>query len=247
MTLSVLRSGLVVRQGGGPNTWDEPCGRGPREVPSAVDVEVDPQTGADLGNVGWKRFRTGSTEGGREMEVEYQLLPEDELAFRRYHMAHPAASPNPSQRTLICLALSALCLGMFLVNLLGKPKDYILVAVGGIGSVLFLVYALLFYFRRMPVAGSLRAWLGVGGSTTQLPRQRLIITPEGVTASSELSSSTTRWPGVRAVAVTQDHAFIYISPTSAFVVPKRAFREVPQFEEFVAMAQRYQAEAKGVK
>jgi hypothetical protein len=49
---------------------------------------------------------------------------------------------------------------------------------------------------------------------------------------------------VISVGATRRHAFLYIKPYEAFVVPARAFHDGREFEDFVELARSYREDAK---
>jgi hypothetical protein len=69
---------------------------------------------------------------------------------------------------------------------------------------------------------------------------RLSITPDGITAVSEIAGGSIRWSGVTKIVTTEDHAFLLLGFANAIVVPKRAFRDESEFDKFVEEARRYQ-------
>jgi hypothetical protein len=68
----------------------------------------------------------------------------------------------------------------------------------------------------------------------------LTLSPEGITETGSQSVTTHRWPKIWHIGETRDHVFFFLSLDTAFVVPRRAFRDQQHFEEFVALARQYQ-------
>jgi hypothetical protein len=74
--------------------------------------------------------------------------------------------------------------------------------------------------------------------------RRVTLGPEGVAVSSWSCRASHSWEAIWDVGVTADHIFLCTSTKDAVVVPRRAFRDQPQYEEFVALARGYQKGAR---
>jgi hypothetical protein len=59
-----------------------------------------------------------------------------------------------------------------------------------------------------------------------------------------MSSQVTQWAGIVDIAVTTDHAFFFNSPTTAYVLPRRAFAHAEDFHDFIDLADDYLARAR---
>jgi hypothetical protein len=62
---------------------------------------------------------------------------------------------------------------------------------------------------------------------------RLSISPEGMNRVSEFSSETVKWDGIAKMAVTGQHAFLFVADNLAHILPRRAFPSTAQFESFI--------------
>ena len=71
----------------------------------------------------------------------------------------------------------------------------------------------------------------------QLGRHRLILDQDGLTESTAVGESRTRWAGVDRVEQNREYIYIYTSPAAAHVVPKRAFSTPEQAEAFYRLSQ----------
>jgi hypothetical protein len=78
----------------------------------------------------------------------------------------------------------------------------------------------------------------------QLGWKRLTLTPEAIIDTTEHSNSRTAWTAIEKIVIVGERALIFDSPTSAGVVPRRAFADDEEFREFVATARRYRDEAR---
>jgi hypothetical protein len=72
-----------------------------------------------------------------------------------------------------------------------------------------------------------------------LASRRLIIGPEAYSVIGAPYHTQIAWAGIWKIAVTKEHAFFYLSPMHAYIVPRRAFSDPKSFEEFVALARRF--------
>jgi YcxB-like protein len=85
--------------------------------------------------------------------------------------------------------------------------------------------------------------IGEGRNRTLLGRQRVTISPESITRSSDFDQTTVRWSAVERVIKDKNHAFVYTSALTAIIVPRRAFADTVAFDVFVLKSTEYHQEA----
>jgi hypothetical protein len=85
--------------------------------------------------------------------------------------------------------------------------------------------------------------IGEGRNRTLLGKQRVTLSPEGITKASDFDRTTIAWSGVERVIADKDFVFVYISAVTAIIVPRRAFADAVGFDEFVLKATGYHEEA----
>jgi hypothetical protein len=74
-------------------------------------------------------------------------------------------------------------------------------------------------------------------------RHRVTISAESVTDAGEHCQTATAWRAVERVAASEEHAYIYTNALTAIIVPRRAFADPPEFEQFVRLAKDYREKA----
>jgi hypothetical protein len=180
------------------------------------------------------------------MEVEYTLRPEDFQAFARYHLKQGSSVPTKS--LLIAIAgflVIAVIWGVlpfligFVPNFQGGAFVGLLLGniLGGIGASLGQSWWKGLAYRA--------AWKVTYEDPQSEWTNRVILSPEQLHTVTQVSTSTYRWSVVCRIAVTQDHVFLYLTrgfPITrgvAILIPRRAFRDISHFEEFIALARRY--------
>jgi hypothetical protein len=176
------------------------------------------------------------------LKVEYTLTLEDAIAFLQYHSRH-ARQGKGQPRHLGWLWLVLLGLVSFLivtVTLAGEAPALTLRAWGPV--LLFVVYA--FFYRFGNKLLERQRVRGLRRNPRFFDKRTLALSPEALTASDQSAANTVRWHAVERIIEQPDHAFFYISQVEAFILPKRAFADERQFEEFVDTARRYHAEAR---
>src|SRR5436190_4950483 len=67
---------------------------------------------------------------------------------------------------------------------------------------------------------------------------RTSFSDEGVKVESTKAQSLVFWPAFNRIAVTKARLFMFTTPASAIILPKRAFQGEAEFEEWVDQAQR---------
>jgi hypothetical protein len=172
------------------------------------------------------------------MQVEHDLTIEDAVAFQRYQLAHPSKPERSSWMTWFGIA----CLGV-LILVMASP---LLWGGGSLWSllILFLYVAVVAYalFYRRIVASVLRRKLREPGFAKLLGWRRLDVTSDGISITTATTNSTTKWSGVSRLVATEEHAFFYLSPVEAYILPKRAFGAQNEFWDFVETARQYRDE-----
>lgn len=62
--------------------------------------------------------------------------------------------------------------------------------------------------------------------------KELSISKDGLTQTSEINKSGLKWEGVQKLASTRSYIYLYVNQFSAYIIPKRAFEHVEQWESF---------------
>ncbi len=178
------------------------------------------------------------------MEVEYDLTPDDLLAFQRYHQR---SSPQPQQRggpanalvgTVIFIAVATTALFFFLSDDPTAAWYLMMVPFVGLGAALALLCVIV-YARATAPRLLFRAMKQGRNAEKFLGWRRLSIDAEAIRNTSEFASSAYLWHGIDQIGSTLDHAFFYINTTTAIVVPRRAFRDDRAFDDFLEAARHY--------
>jgi len=77
-----------------------------------------------------------------------------------------------------------------------------------------------------------------------LGRHRVVLSDYGVTETTSVNETRTAWAGVDRVEQSPDYIFLYITPASAHIIPKRAFPSPEAADAFYRIA-RSRREAAG--
>jgi hypothetical protein len=174
-------------------------------------------------------------------KVEYRLTLEDAAAFLHHHAKSPPRGrggiPHWFWLIVLCLFLFVWLVVKLVVPLPFSMSvgDWVLVALAPLyllfhfGGKWMAVQLMLRKARRNPRLFDLRA---------------LEIMPEGLTMSDSSGSNSIHWHALPWIVVSDAYAFFYLTDTKGVVLPRRAFASEEQFEEFVATARRYHAEAR---
>ncbi len=184
-------------------------------------------------------------EGTRQ--VQYALTEEDAAAFFRYDAklsprALRKAGVPPWVWAVFLIVL--LTVGVLIRLMLPQPLevsffDWVVLAL----IVYYIVrnLTLTFFGVRLTVRNSLRA-------ARRNPRvfepKTMTVAQEGLKVSGPSGDSCTRWHALTWIIEHGEHAFFYLTDKQALIVPRRAFADGRQFEDFVDTARRYHAEAR---
>jgi hypothetical protein len=187
------------------------------------------------------------SEGARQ--VEYKLTLEDAAAFYRYDTK---LSPRVQRKArippwvgLIFVGLTVSVGAVVHVMLSGPFPSGIWFPFGifeGVILVLLVWYLFIYFFGDRL---SLRLFLrGMRRNPRVFEKKTMKVSPEGLHLSSSSGESITRWHAVAWVIEHGAHAFFYLTEKQALIVPRRAFADERQFEDFVDTARGYHEAAR---
>jgi hypothetical protein len=177
------------------------------------------------------------------MEVEYELTPEDVVAFNRY--SRWGFFPRPPTRWKTDLII----LGLLVVS--ASVLVYVLFALDFSLSSLFysafppfisVFTSILTIFLMNRILAPTQIWktLRQGRNAEMvLGWQQIALNAQGVRRESQFSSSIHFWKGIDKVATTEEHVFFYLRTATAYIVPLRAFPDGRAFDAFADAAKRY--------
>jgi hypothetical protein len=153
--------------------------------------------------------------------IEYDLVPDDFVAFNMHHALHSEAARRQSATTRIgASVVLPLAVGIMLA---AASHDVAFGAVTTLvsGVVLWFLWPRLWsrQMKRFLMRAASSDGLGTVGTQT------LSIEDEGLREVSPGSETFTAWSKVRRIDETPDHVFIFVGPVQAFVIPKRIGEE----------------------
>lgn len=177
------------------------------------------------------------------MEIEYSLQPEDFQAFERYHGKFRKGRTQPSLLAIIeMIAILVLSVGIAF----GLP--ILLPSYRG-GEVLFFILG---WCAGLVAAGVCQARLQYWIARESIKERcedrlsswtaqdiRVIVSPSQLRTISRMTETHYHWSAFWHIAVTANHVFLYYTRHTALAIPRRAFRDAAQCEEFVALVRQY--------
>jgi hypothetical protein len=178
------------------------------------------------------------------VEVEFDLTPADVEALQRYHR-ESRQSPAGAQELPVWSKWALwYLLALLAMALLTVAAIFPSVAAAAWGI-------LLIAFPLAVVVGcflSILGWLPTGAAESAAgpppapelfgPR-RYSITPQGLASESASRQALESWADVIEIVTTVGHSFFYTWAGEVYILPRRAFRDSREFDEFVALARRY--------
>jgi hypothetical protein len=179
------------------------------------------------------------------VEVHYELTFDDLLSVSRFTQSHPDPR-RPKSRppwwfwVIFAVVVTPLVLPEFVpagpwADLAATVRGWALAFLAG---ALFLGLLLFVWVRRIHGQTRRREWEHLQRSG-RLAGLRMEVKPEALVCHSSVSTSIVRWPGVDRIETTRQHAYFFIAPLTAFVLPARAFAGEEEFEAFVERARSY--------
>ncbi len=180
------------------------------------------------------------------LTAEYELTKDDWIAFNFYRHFHSPIARRQYLRSWFSsvIAVLIICLGISLLASLNSPTPgSTFVALLPLYSGVLFCLVWFPWSNRRKVRKIVAGMLGEGRNRTLLGKQRVAISPEGITKSSDFDRTTVAWSGIEQVIKDKDHAYVYTSTLTAIIVPRRAFADDVGFDEFVSKATQYHEEA----
>jgi hypothetical protein len=180
------------------------------------------------------------------MEAEYELTPEDVIAFNRYHRKHqsgPRLRIDPITGLIVWILCCVFAIGLMCAIVSGIGLYMIPLLIAALFGFLFGAVGLS-YYAQWTLSRSVRRVLQRGKDTAKiLGWARVVLDAQGLHVTSDFSSCLYLWKGIDKVLITYEYIFIYVTTTLAQIVPAQAFADRSDFNAFADAARRYHAAA----
>jgi hypothetical protein len=166
------------------------------------------------------------------MEIEYELTHDDLYAFQwRAVFASPRG--RRARRTVYLVWLLAVLL-IAAVPAIGADGFSISRVNYTFIVIAFPIVALIQWFleRRLVRRTILQLLKEEKPGKGLLGKHRLVVSEDGVSERTAVGESRASWAGVDRIEQNPEYIFIYTSAAAAHVIPKRAFRDVQEAEDF---------------
>jgi hypothetical protein len=173
------------------------------------------------------------------MEANFILTEADFLAMQRYYVDHPPPGAGWAARQFVWVSLFFGVLGtaMLILGFAAPMETGEFDCMPVITGSIMVVGALLFYlFRRQITTYYARRALRKPEIKRFLGAYQVRLTPEGLASSTNFNANLQSWSALWSIAVGPDHAFFFLGPRQVLIVPKRAFDDYRDFEQFVETA-----------
>ena len=178
------------------------------------------------------------------MEVHYTNFEQDLLALNEHVMRRSPTWRRPFLIRWFGMPLIYFVMGLGLLAVSRLSEDAAM-SIAGFMLILISPVWLVFYpwQYRVRVRRGVQRLLREGHNQGIYGHHRLVLTPTEVARYSRFGHAAIYWPAVERIEVGENHAFIFVSSMSAFIVPKRDFSSEQEFQSFVETARRYHHEA----
>lgn len=177
------------------------------------------------------------------MEIEYELTVADIAAFLRYHLKH---RPKRTHQPLVYMVRMVLApLPVLLAGLSGwfyrQPKGAWLsgCCAGVVVGLLLAVVVFAWLQAKIVIPNTIRLYWDRDECRWYYARRRLRITADGFEMANDFQHVHYTWLVVWLIDSTNEHAFFFVTPSQAHIIPRHAFRDCKEFEDFVDLACRY--------
>ncbi|MEG0641536.1 MAG: YcxB family protein [Clostridium sp.] len=164
------------------------------------------------------------------MKIKYSITKDDYLKFNMYHLE---SSPGVKKELIIhrfVVPILIIGLAFALAVLTGMPLT-IGVPVCVVGAICWSVFYPKFYKKN--ALRNVSKMLGRGVQSESISKNSITVQDEGIYASSQAGQTLHKWNEVIKFHETADHIFIYVTQKLAHVIPKRAFKDKEEENEFI--------------
>jgi hypothetical protein len=168
------------------------------------------------------------------VKVEYTLTPEDYVAAAQEHMQNSYRERRRAWRDIATLVVAFVSQGAILVAL--RLPWQLVAGILLLGLVCFVLLPPLLLKRVM--AKGIRRFI------PPVTSMSLEVRPDGLAVKTETTATLTIWEGIDRIAVSGTHAFFYRNDVATYILPRRAFADERDFDEFVESARSYLETAK---
>jgi hypothetical protein len=181
-----------------------------------------------------------------ETGIDYELTADDLIQFLQYNYDH---SPRRLyirklwKRSLIFIIFVVLLAAIVILVLFGKEFLVTILTLCGVALLTFLslIISPLFLrkvFKRIVIRPYSKEKDKLVG------KHKISISANAITDITDTGESNTHWDTVEYVATTDEHLFIAVDFSKPYIVPRKAFKDKSEFQQFVQTAQSYYQVAK---
>ena len=169
------------------------------------------------------------------MDIEYDILLEDILALNLYHhQQSPSARRN---RMLLQYGPPVIPVIVFLFQAFVSGASMVASLPWLFFAGIWVIFVPFSLRRSMKKRVARMVLEDQDGGVTG--RHKFTLASDAVTDKTGSGKTKTKWRDVWKLVATNYYLYVYISDTSAHIVPKRAFDSEEEFREFVDTAMRY--------
>src|SRR5258708_3287009 len=175
------------------------------------------------------------------MEIEYDLTVDDYVRFNQFHCDH---SPTIRRIRLASMLLGPAAIWSVGFVVYSSRNDLSALVIFGVCGLLYLVAFP--YFWRWTLRKRTRKLLAEGPVGEPNDHCSLRIDQDGLHATSRKGTASLNWSAVERIADSETDLYIYVGPTNAFVIPRRAFANPDDCALFASRARELREAAAGL-
>lgn len=155
-----------------------------------------------------------------KIDVNYELTAKDYIDFNLYHMKH-----SDKIKRLMFLQRFIIPLIYFILPfVLAKSTNVPLWLWMAASAAVYILWVYIFPKRmEKNISRKLSKALSQERNAKLLGKHSLAVTEEGISDIGTGGETNVKWNSIRNFIDSEEHFFIFISDTKAFIIPKRAF------------------------
>ena len=164
------------------------------------------------------------------MQLDFELTEEDYINYNLYHVKK---SPSIKRSILFQRIFGPIVfmIAPFIAVKVSEPPLLFWLFMFGITSIIWIT----FYpkYANWEIKTRAKKMLQEGNNENMFDKRSLILTEEGIKETSSIANSKINWDKIISLDETDDYIYIYISSISAYIIPKRVFKDKTEQKLFI--------------
>lgn len=164
------------------------------------------------------------------MEIKFNLTEEDYLKFTMFHIKN-SKTHNRALKTQRLMTPLLLIIMSYLFSLFDTTYFKVLLIISLVVSVLWILFYPKYFYSY--IIRNTKKMLKEGKNDGLIGEHQWIMSEEGLADKTSNGESKVNWSGIKSLQEDKDYFYLYNSAISAYVLPKRATKNVEDVRKYL--------------